>query len=219
MCPAGVCRSLCRTARGSARRCWRRRAPGRRPGRPTTSHPNARASSAPSTVATALCATAPGIATRRTASSSSTWNCRPTPNISRMTPISASCSAMRGVGDEARRVGADQRAGEQIADDRRQAEPLGDVAEERAPRRGPPVSVRMRSLMCTVGCKFDRSRLECAAEGGLVRQRYIPLLAVAAVFAFGGSSGAQEQPFRFAGAACATPPVLHCPDNDCSSDR
>ena len=35
----------------------------------------------------------PGIATRRTASSSSTWNCSPTPNISRMTPISANCSA------------------------------------------------------------------------------------------------------------------------------
>ena len=48
----------------------------------------------PSAVATTLCTTAPGTATRRTASSSSTWNCRPTPNISRMTPTSASCSAM-----------------------------------------------------------------------------------------------------------------------------
>ena len=37
---------------------------------------------------------APGTATPRTASSSSRWNCRPTPNISRITPISASCSAI-----------------------------------------------------------------------------------------------------------------------------
>ena len=49
--------------------------------------------SAPSAVATPLWTSAPGIATRRTASSSSTWNCKPTPNISRITPISASCSA------------------------------------------------------------------------------------------------------------------------------
>lgn len=35
----------------------------------------------------------------------------------------------------------------------------------------------------------------------------------------GGFAGAQEQPFRFAGAACVAPPVLHCPDKDCPSDR
>ena len=34
----------------------------------------------------------------------------------------------------------------------------------------------------------------------------------------GAFAGAQE-PFRFAGAACAAPPVLHCPDKDCPSDR
>lgn len=39
------------------------------------------------------------------------------------------------------------------------------------------------------------------------------------VLALGGFAGAQDQPFRFAGAACATPPVLHCPDTDCPSDR
>ena len=48
----------------------------------------------PSAVATALCTMAPGTATRRTASNSSTWNWRPTPNIRRMTPTSANCSAM-----------------------------------------------------------------------------------------------------------------------------
>ena len=61
--------------------------------RPTSPIRSARASTAPRTVATTLCAIAPGTATPRTASSSSRWNCRPTPNISRMTPISASCSA------------------------------------------------------------------------------------------------------------------------------
>src|SRR4029077_3291791 len=28
-----------------------------------------------------------------------------------------------------------------------------------------------------------------------------------------------QDPVRFAGAPCATPPVLHCPDKDCPSDR
>jgi hypothetical protein len=36
--------------------------------------------------------------------------------------------------------------------------------------------------------------------------------------AVAASAGAQE-PLRFAGAACVAPPVLHCPDKDCPSDR
>jgi hypothetical protein len=28
-----------------------------------------------------------------------------------------------------------------------------------------------------------------------------------------------QQPFQFAGAPCATPPALHCPDQECTSDR
>ena len=45
-------------------------------------------------------------------------------------------------------VRTEQRAGDQIADDRRQAQPLRDVAEhERAGK--PPVSVRIRSYSCT----------------------------------------------------------------------
>jgi hypothetical protein len=39
-----------------------------------------------------------------------------------------------------------------------------------------------------------------------------------AVAASAGSANAQ-QAFQFAGAPCATPPVLHCPDKDCPSDR
>ena len=50
----------------------------------------------------------------------------------------------RGVGDEARRVRADERPGQQVADDRRQPEPLGEVAQTSAAER-PPVSVRIRS--------------------------------------------------------------------------
>ena len=44
-------------------------------------------------------------------------------------------------------------------------------------------------------------------------------LALLAALALTGGSGAQEQPFRFTGAACATPPPLHCPDGDCPPDR
>jgi len=52
------------------------------------------ATTAPMAVATRLWTMAPGIATRFTASRSSMWSCMPTPNISRMTPTSANCSAM-----------------------------------------------------------------------------------------------------------------------------
>ena len=45
------------------------------------------------------------------------------------------------------------------------------------------------------------------------------VLIVAAVWlAFAGSAGAQD-PVRFTGAPCVTPPRLHCPDTDCPSDR
>jgi hypothetical protein len=46
----------------------------------------------------------------------------------------------RCVGDKARRVRPDERAGQQIADDRRQADPLGDVSQEE--RRGEPAGER-----------------------------------------------------------------------------
>src|ERR1017187_359025 len=46
----------------------------------------------------------------------------------------------------------------------------------------------------------------------------IRLLATISVLAFTQSAGA-EQPFQFLGAPCATPPVLHCPDKDCTPDR
>jgi len=46
----------------------------------------------------------------------------------------------------------------------------------------------------------------------------IRLLAAVGVLASTQSRSAQ-QAFQFAGAPCATPPVLHCPDKDCTPDR
>ena len=63
----------------------------------TTAAPRAQphhsASSVPSRVATAICTMAPGTAMRRTAIRSSIEKCSPTPNISSITPISASWPA------------------------------------------------------------------------------------------------------------------------------
>jgi poly(3-hydroxybutyrate) depolymerase len=42
---------------------------------------------------------------------------------------------------------------------------------------------------------------------------------LAAVLALGVEAAAQDNPFRFAGAACTTPPPLKCPDADCPGDR
>src|ERR1700683_5076890 len=46
----------------------------------------------------------------------------------------------------------------------------------------------------------------------------IRLLATIAGVAFAPFASAQK-PFQFAGAPCATPPVLHCPDSGCPTDR
>jgi pimeloyl-ACP methyl ester carboxylesterase len=45
------------------------------------------------------------------------------------------------------------------------------------------------------------------------------LVIVAAVAAFMGYAGAQQNFVQFAGAPCVAPPVLHCPDTDCTADR
>ncbi|GJE46971.1 hypothetical protein AEGHOMDF_6180 [Methylobacterium soli] len=55
--------------------------------------PQASARPPPMMVATPICTTAPGSAMLRTAIRSLIEKCRPTPNISRITPISASCPA------------------------------------------------------------------------------------------------------------------------------
>jgi pimeloyl-ACP methyl ester carboxylesterase len=48
--------------------------------------------------------------------------------------------------------------------------------------------------------------------------KLIRLPAIVGVLTFAPFAGAQ-QPFQFAGAPCATTPVLHCPDKDCTADR
>ena len=53
----------------------------------------------------------------------------PTPNISRMTPISASCCASPLIGDEAGGERPDGDARQEVAHQRRQAEPGGHQAE------------------------------------------------------------------------------------------
>jgi hypothetical protein len=45
------------------------------------------------------------------------------------------------------------------------------------------------------------------------------LMMVCAVAAFATPARAQEQTVKLAGAACTTPPALHCPDKDCPGDR
>ena len=127
----------CPSARGSARPCWPRRSPCRAPGPADQPQPERQADDrARERWRRGSGRPRPGTAMRRTASRSSRWKCRPTPNISRMTPISASCGGEVRVGDEARRVRADATPGQQVADDRRQAQPLGDQPQARGPGQG-----------------------------------------------------------------------------------
>ena len=46
-----------------------------------------------------------------------------------------------------------------------------------------------------------------------------PLVMAGVAVAFASIASAQQQFVSIAGAPCAAPPVLHCPDADCSSDR
>ena len=101
----------------------------------------------PSTVATAICTIAPGIAMARTESRSCKEKCRPTPNISRITPISASSAGQRGVGDKARRERTDQHAGEQVADDRRGPEPVRQRPEDKGEDEARDESSDQRRVM------------------------------------------------------------------------
>ena len=84
----------------------------------------------PSSVATAICTIAPGMAMARTDSRSLSEKCRPTPNISRMTPISASSLAMPWSATKPGVNGPTSDAREQIADQRRDPQPLRHRAED-----------------------------------------------------------------------------------------
>src|SRR5438552_9549466 len=48
---------------------------------------------------------------------------------------------------------------------------------------------------------------------------YAPMRTHVIAFLLAAAPAAAQDPVRFAGATCATPPALHCPDQDCPSDR
>ncbi|HKV04137.1 MAG TPA: alpha/beta hydrolase [Candidatus Acidoferrales bacterium] len=65
-----------------------------------------------------------------------------------------------------------------------------------------------------------RKEMHSANRIAVSRHWIRPLVLLAAVAAFWGYAGAQQQPFvQISGAPCAKPPVLHCPDTDCTGDR
>ena len=134
-----------------------------------------RPSAAPSSVATAIWTSAPGTAIARTASRSSSEKWMPTPNISRMTPISASSVATAGSAVRPGRERPDGDAGEEVADDRGQPEPLGDqAADERGGQADRDGGMRTGSWsMALPGSKggaqdwrgsVPERRLECAGQ-------------------------------------------------------
>ena len=97
---------------------------------PPIPQPRATPSIRPRRVAMTIWMSAPGIAIARTAARSRSEKWIPTPNISRMIPMSASSSAMIDIGDEAGGEGAEHDPGHDVADDRRQSDPLGDEAAD-----------------------------------------------------------------------------------------
>ena len=123
---------------------------------------------------------APGIAIARTAARSRSEKWIPTPNISRMIPMSASSMRDRGVGDEARRERAEDDPGDDVADDRRQADPLGDeAADERGHQadrdggdeNGLVVHGSSRAMRVGAGLARVRARTTTGAAGNDTRRR------------------------------------------------
>src|SRR5260221_7377382 len=89
----------------------------------------------------------------------------------------------------------------------------GGAARRRARLRPAESQRPQRELLI----RRDAGRVRAAApRRGGDTMRFV--LHAVLLLAFAGSARAQDA-FRFAGAPCATPPVLHCPDKDCPSDR
>ena len=146
MWPACVCRSLlsASTRISTTVLATARAMPKIRPADQLPAERTAQEAS-PSAVATALCATAPGTATP--------------PDGEQLLEVELQADAEHqqddadlgqllgegGVGHKAGRVRADERAGQQIADDRRQAEALRDVAEDQ--RRGQAAGERQDEVI------------------------------------------------------------------------
>ena len=129
-CGRSPCRARCvARAHATARPCSRPTARDRTRARRTDLQPHQRARPAPIAVATAICATAPGSAIARTRSSVEIEKCRPTPNISRMTPISASSEARLASATKPGVNGPIAMPATQVADERRQAHARGEESE------------------------------------------------------------------------------------------
>ena len=52
-----------------------------------------------------------------------------------------------------------------------------------------------------------------------MKRHFHPIQLLAAIGVMALAQSASAQPFQLAGAPCAKPPVLHCPDKDCPADR
>ncbi len=110
----------------------------------------------PSSDATAICARAPGTAILRTAQRSFGEKCRPTPNMSRITPISASCEARPESATKPGVNGPTATPGEEVPDERRHPETNRDKAED---ERQPQPS----------GDRRDERRVFVHRDGSLLR--------------------------------------------------
>ncbi len=84
----------------------------------------------PRPVATALCAIAPGTATRQTATQLFDVELHADAEHQQDDADLGELLRHVAVGHEARRVGADEEPGDEISDDRREADPMGGEAED-----------------------------------------------------------------------------------------
>ena len=126
-----ACAARCdRTARGSRRPCWRRTARCRRRSRRPVVQPSDVASHAPSSVAITLWPIAPGTATPAHRQQLLDVELQADAEHQQDDADLGELFGHRRIDGQARRVRAEQRAGEQVADDRRQAQPLRDVAKD-----------------------------------------------------------------------------------------
>ncbi len=98
---------------------------------PAMLQPHHSASPRPNSEATAICPTAPGTATLHTRIRSRGVKCRPTPNIKQDDAEFGKLRGERGIRDEARRIGADGEAGDEIADNGREPQPCRKISEDR----------------------------------------------------------------------------------------
>ena len=134
MWPDGVCRSLL-----SARTRTRTTVLATDNAMPNTmpadqSHPNAWPRSAPRTVATALCAMAPGNRDPAHGEQFLDVKLQTDAEHEENDADLRELLGERGVRHESRGVRTDKRSGEQVADDGRESEPLGDVSQNEGGR-------------------------------------------------------------------------------------